>query len=502
MPLCTSIHDIKTLIASFHPLVVIETPEEERVDSILQTAAAELRIALFEWSITRGLRRRTPLAETFGNKITGTDSPLGMLKHIESLTVEAIYLLKDFGSYLQNPTVARQLREVAQHFTRTRSAIVLSGKTVALPRDLQYLGVHYELALPNQEELRKVFRTVIASLQTTHRARVELGPGEEQQLLRALRGLTLNEARQTIAHAVVTDGKFSTADIRHVLQRKAQVLRDDGLLEYFPAADNPYELAGFDRLKQWLARASIGFSPEAQQLNLTPPKGILLVGVQGCGKSLTAKVIAREWQLPLLKLDAGSLFDKYLGESEKNLRKAMAQAEAMAPVVLWIDEIEKGMAPSSGPGEGDGGVSRRIFGTFLTWLQEKRADGFVVATANNLQLLPPELLRKGRFDEIFFVDLPTPDEREGIFRIHLEHRKQDPARFDLPALMAATDGFSGAEIEQATIAGLYRALHRKQALTTELLLEELRETVPLSISRREDITALRTMARERFVPVS
>ncbi len=497
----TSVHDIKTLISSFHPLLVVETSEEDRVRAILDTAAAELRMAIFEWSVTRGLRRRDPVSGRSG-KIVGGESPLGLLKHEETLTVEAIYLLKDFGAYLENPAVARQLREVAQQFTRTRSAIVLSGRSVDLPEDLQHLSVYYKLELPKQDELQKIFDTTVASLQSTHRIRVELSPVEEEEFVQALRGLTLNEARQTIAHATIADGKLSASDVRHVLDRKAQVLRDGGLLEYFPAADNPYELAGFDRLKAWLARARTGFSPEAQELNLTPPKGILLVGVQGCGKSLTAKVIAREWRLPLLKLDAGSLFDKYLGESEKNLRKAIRQAEAMAPAVLWIDEIEKGLAPSSGPGESDGGVGRRMFGTFLTWLQEKRADVFVVATANDLQVLPPELLRKGRFDEIFFVDLPDAREREGILRIHLGLRKQDAARFDLAALVAASDGFSGAEIEQVTIAGLYRALHQKKDLTTELLLEEIRETIPLSVSRREDVERLRAIARERFVPVS
>ncbi len=500
MPSAT-IHDIKTLISSYHPLLVLETSEEDRIHAILDTAAAELRMALFEWSVTRGLRRRDSQTQ-FRGQISGGGSPLGVLKHIETLTVDAIYLLKDFEVYLQDPAVTRQLREVAQAFTRTRSAVVLSGRSIALPENLQHLAAYYELELPKESELLKLYDTTVESLRTTHRIRIELSTQEEQEFVSALRGLTLNEARQTIAHAAITDGKLNASDVRHVQDRKAQILRDGGLLEYFPAADNPYELAGFDRLKQWLARARMGFSPEAAQLNLTPPKGILLVGVQGCGKSLTAKVIAREWRLPLLELDAGRLFDKYLGESEKNLRKAISQAEGMAPVVLWIDEIEKGMAPSGGSGAGDGGVSRRMFGTFLTWLQEKRAEVFVVATANDLQLLPPELLRKGRFDEIFFVDLPDPAEREGILRIHLELRKQDPDAFDLAALVAASEGYSGAEFEQATIASLYRALHDRKPLTTERLLAEMRETVPLSVSRREDVARLRALARERFVPVS
>jgi SpoVK/Ycf46/Vps4 family AAA+-type ATPase len=244
----------------------------------------------------------------------------------------------------------------------------------------------------------------------------------------------------------------------------------------------------------------MGFTQEARALNLSPPRGLLIVGVPGCGKSLAAKVIARDWKLPLVKLDAGRLFDKYIGESEKNFRKAIAMAESMAPLVLWIDEVEKGMVATGG-GEADAGLSRRLFGAFLTWLQEKRQEVFVVATANDLSILPPELLRKGRFDEIFFVDLPDLQEREAILKIHLTLRKQDPVAFDLAKIVAACDGFSGAEIEQAVVASMYRALSLKKPLDTELLLEEIRHTRPLSTSRREDIERLREMARDRFVNV-
>lgn len=227
----------------------------------------------------------------------------------------------------------------------------------------------------------------------------------------------------------------------------------------------------------------------------------MLVGVPGCGKSLAAKAIAREWMLPLLKLDAGRLFDKFIGESEKNFRKAIEMAEALAPIVLWIDEIEKAMVAGGGNGEADAGLSRRLFGAFLTWLQEKKHEVFVVATANDLSSLPPELLRKGRFDEIFFVDLPDDTERASIWRIHLGLRKQDSAQFDLDKIVSASDGFSGAEIEQAVVAALYRALHQKTPLTTDLLIEELAHTIPLSVTRQEEIDALRQTAHGRFVNV-
>jgi SpoVK/Ycf46/Vps4 family AAA+-type ATPase len=311
--------------------------------------------------------------------------------------------------------------------------------------------------------------------------------------------MTLQQARKVIAFAALDDGKLTQEDVKRVLQRKVQVLHEEGLLDYIPVAMNPAQLGGFEGLKQWLARARVGFSAQAKAFNLPAPRGILIVGIQGCGKSLAAKTIAREWQMPLLKLDAGRLYDKFIGESERNFRRAVTLAETMAPAVLWIDEIEKSMGQSDS--DADGGLSRRLFGYFLTWLQEKSEDIFVVATANDLSRIPPELLRKGRFDEIFFVDLPDEQERAAIWQIHLMRRKQDPRRFQLPELVQATDGFSGAEIEQVIIAALYRAIHEKRPVNTELIIESVKATVPLSISRREDLHALRHLAQERFVSV-
>jgi len=320
-------------------------------------------------------------------------------------------------------------------------------------------------------------------------------------ILRALGGLTLDQARQAIAYAVLEDGRLDAGDVAGVLHRKARMIREGGLLEYFPYEENRFSLGGFAKLKTWLARAQLGFSAEAAKYRLRPPKGVLVVGVQGCGKSLAAKCIARQWKLPLLKLDAARLYDKFIGESEKNFRSACRIAESMAPAVLWIDEIEKGMSTGSS-GTGDGGLSRRLFGAFLTWLQEKREEVFVVATANDLSILPPELLRKGRFDEVFFVDLPRDEERAEIFCIHLELRNLDRSEFDLDRLIAASSGFSGAEIEQAIVTALYRVLHERRAVDTAAVLDALAETVPLSVSRREDIDRLRATSRERFVPVS
>lgn len=494
MKFSTSAHDIKTLVLSFHPVIAIETVEEGRVRSLLQTVTQDLKMPLFEWKITQGL---VPLSSHAALPLT--KSPMQLLQYLSKFRGEGVFHLKDFTQHLKDPILIRQFRDVAEQFTQTRSAIVLTDASLQVPAPIQHSIVHYNLHLPGRDELYNTITTVVQSLRRTSRIQVKLQAEDISGLLQALSGMTLNQARQAIAYAALVDGQLSKQDIERVLTHKAQLIESEGLLEYFPAEDNLYELGGFAKLKTWMQRAYIGFSDQAQSLNLTPPKGILLVGIQGCGKSLAAKAIAREWQLPILKLDAGRLYDKYIGESEKNFRKAIALAESMAPTVLWIDEIEKGFGVTSS--DADGGLSRRLFGSFLTWMQEKSHHVFVVATANDLSQLPPELLRKGRFDEIFFVDLPDAQERHTILQIHLQLRKQDPQQFNLADLVAATVGFSGAEIEQAVITALYRALYLKQPLDTAMLLEEIGATVPLSTSRREDIQQLRAIAQERFVSV-
>lgn len=330
-----------------------------------------------------------------------------------------------------------------------------------------------------------------------HRTVVELQPEEMQALVQAMTGMTLKQARQVLAYAALDDGKLTMGDVDRILHRKTQLIRAGGILDYLPLEDNRVEWGGFANLKQWLARAQVGFSPAAKALNLSPPKGILIVGIQGCGKSLAAKAIAREWKMPLLKLDAGRLYDKYVGESEKNFRKAISLAESMSPAVLWIDEIEKSLGATGT--DTDGGLSRRLFGSFLTWMQEKSQEVFVVATANDISQIPPELLRKGRFDEIFYVDLPDLQERGAILRIHLTLHKQDPRDFDLPTLLQVTEGYSGAEIEQAVIAALYRALYLEKPLDTDLLVQEIQGMIPLSVSRKEHLHQLRTLAQDRFI---
>ena len=490
----TSVHDLKGLVLSFHSLIGIETVEEDRVRSLLIEVALDLKLPFYEWSLTSGFNRLR------GATIDGTQDALAALKHIHQIeNTDAIYLLKDMARHLDNPNIARSLREVAQKLTSTRSAIVLTGDPLDLPKDFEALAVRFTLEMPDITELRDVIRTVVDSISMRQRVQIDLSRDDALRLVQALQGLTVNQARQVIAQAIVEDGRLSAADIHTVIRCKGQMIERGGILEFFPIEENTFEIGGFARLKAWLESARVGFSPEAKDLNLNAPKGVLFVGVQGCGKSLAAKFVAREWQLPLLKLDAGRLYEKYVGESEKNFRKATALAEAMAPVILWIDEIEKAFA-QGGSAESDGGLSQRLFGSFLTWLQEKKDEVFVVGAANDLMNVPPELLRKGRFDEIFFVDLPTHEERMAIFTIHLRLRKQNPDNFDLSALADATEGFSGAEIEQTVISALYRSLQKKQPLTVEGLIEAARSTTPLSVSRAEDIAQVREVGK-RFTPV-
>jgi len=504
------VHQFQTLLLSYHPIIVIETVEEERVEALLKEAVQQMKMALFEWSVTRGLYRSpnvenrwadecAPVGNHKPSALEHTVDPANMLNHLQDVMVRGVFWLKDFGKHLSDPVVARQFREIAQLFSQNRSAIVVSGSDIPIPAEIAHDVVYFDLKLPGRDELQQVVTEVVRSLSARNRIQVQIQAQEMQSLVFALRGMTLKQARQVVAYAALEDGKLTASDVDRILQRKAQVIREENILEYLPSGGNTPHLGGFAGLKHWLERARVGFSPQAQALNLTPPKGILIVGIQGCGKSMAAKAIAHDWKLPLLKLDAGRLYDKYVGESEKNFRQVTKLAESMAPCVLWIDEIEKSLGVCEG-GE-DSGLSRRLFGSFLTWMQEKSQEVFVIATANDISKIPPELLRKGRFDEIFFVDLPDEIDRAAIWKIHLTQRKQNPQDFDLPDLITVTNGYSGAEIEQAVIIALYNALYLRKPLDTELLLNAIRSTVPLSISRREHLETLRAIAKERFVSV-
>jgi SpoVK/Ycf46/Vps4 family AAA+-type ATPase len=366
-----------------------------------------------------------------------------------------------------------------------------------MPPSIEHLFTPLSLHALTPEAYHSFVQAVLRDLAGRLHVEVKLSSADVSQLLSALHGLTFFEVRKIITQAVIEDGILGREDIVRVLDAKRQIIERSGVLEYFPHEHALGDVAGLDELKGWLRKRQAAFEDpkKAKEYGLSPPKGLLLIGVQGCGKSLCAKAVAAEWKLPLIRLDPSNLYNRYVGESEKNLKRATKLAEAMSPCVLWMDEIEKALSQE----DAEGGPAQRIFGTFLAWLQDKKESVFVIATANDISKLPPELMRKGRFDEIFFVDLPAEAARRRILEIHLERRKRDPAKFDLLRLVDLTEGFSGAEIEQAVVSALYTAFSRQEDLTTEAIAEEVELTKPLSVTMAERIDALRDWAKDRAV---
>jgi SpoVK/Ycf46/Vps4 family AAA+-type ATPase len=357
----------------------------------------------------------------------------------------------------------------------------------------------FELTLPDERELEQILKHTLRARSEEVPVQVYLNRRDLDTIIRNLKGLTRRQARQIILDAVCGDSRFDISDVNHILAQKRRLLQSAGLLEYVEAPVDLEEIGGLVRLKNWLNQRRCALSKDAAEFGITAPKGVLMLGVQGAGKSLAAKAVATAWQMPLMRMDVGALYDKYIGESERRLHDTLKQAEMMAPIVLWIDEIEKAFA-SAASRSVDGGLSQRMFGALLTWMQERAGGVFTIATANDIEALPPELLRKGRFDEIFFVDLPTFDARAQIFAIHLKKRSRDPGQFDLAALAAASDGYSGAEIEQAVVAGLHTAFADQQQLTTKHILAALEGSPPISVTMRERIADLREWAQGRCVP--
>jgi SpoVK/Ycf46/Vps4 family AAA+-type ATPase len=372
---------------------------------------------------------------------------------------------------------------------------------IELPSELGPLTALHTLALPGPDELKRIVKQAIVACERDGPVTVRLPDADLDRLVERLRGFTAFEAERAVTRAIVQDRTLDAGDIDTIIEIKKELLRKDGVLEYVAPEENLAEVGGFENLKGWLGKRAKAFAPEARQYGIEWPRGILLLGVQGGGKTLVARAVAKEWGLPLLKLEAARLYDKYIGETEKNLERALQTAEHMAPCVLMIDELEKGLSYSAGA-DSDAGLSKRVFGRLLGWLQDRKAPVFVVATSNNINELPPELTRKGRFDEIFFVDLPTPAERREIFAVHLRKRKRNPALFDLDALAAASEGFTGAEIEQAVVSALYTAFSKGMEVTSAIIAAELSATRPLSVTRAEEVTALRDWARDRTVTAS
>jgi AAA+ superfamily predicted ATPase len=493
--------ELDTLVRARYPLVYLVTWEEQRLDAHLDQLAQQHGKALWSWTITKGLRRAGG-ARTGTPEAEGAREPSAALEAIGKLSDPSLVVLKDFHPYLGDPTVVRALRDLAHALKSTYTTVILLSPTLAIPPELEKEISVLDVPLPTFQELFGLLKEIATVVRRGNLAKVELTKEDAEAMVKAAQGLTLAEAENAFAKAIADDGRLKREDVVLVLEEKRQVIRKSGLLEYFAAEQRLDDVGGLELLKGWLDRRAASFGEAARRFGLPEPKGLLLLGVQGCGKSLTAKAVAAQWGLPLLRLDMGRIFSGLIGSSEENLRKAIRVAESVAPVVLWIDEIEKGLSGVRSSDSSDSGVTARVFGTLLTWLQEKTAPAFVVATANRIDALPPELLRKGRFDEIFFIDLPQQAERREILRIHLRRRRRDPAAFDLGALAHATDGFSGAELEQAIVSALYDAFAEGSDLLERHLVKAVGETKPLSVTMSEEIDRVRDWARTRTRPAS
>ena len=486
-------HDLELILKSHIPIVVVESHEERRVLDILTRLTLGLAKPLFKWTITEGLERVDIDLEPQRVHSEATD----VLRHIKASQKDAIYVLADFHPYLEEAMHIRLLKDIALSHQQTGSHIVLISHELKVPDELLKFTAHFELAMPNNNELEQLVRdTANEWAKKNHGKQVHTDRKTLDAMVNNLSGLTLRDARRLTRNAIYNDGALTQNDLPAVMEAKYDLLNSEGVLAFEYDTASFSEVGGLNKLSDWLKQRRSVFNGEVDNKGLDMPKGTLLLGVQGCGKSLAARSVAGVWNVPLLRLDFGALYNKFHGESERNLRESLKTAEVMAPCVLWMDEIEKGIAV----GDNDGGTSRRMLGTLLTWMSEKKAAVFIVATANDIERLPPELIRKGRFDEIFFVDLPKSEVRWTIFRIHLEKRELKPDEFDLGVLTEASDGFSGAEIEQAVVAALYSAHALEEPVATRHLLHEIKTTRPLSVVMAEKIDQLRNWASERTVP--
>jgi len=489
-----ALHDLAVLLRSRHGLIHLETGDEERARTLLYHVSDRVGLPLFEWSRARGLRR-------VGNaeSVYDTQEFDKALTHILHAGIDALYHLEGVaqGAFDSEVTLALA-REVESDLKPRLGAVVFTGPGLEIPQAIRQRVALVELPGPSEAEFRALLGQIIRDVSERQHVEVELSDDETAHLMNHLAGLTLMEAEKILTKALVEDGRLAADDIEHIARHKRAIVEQDGLLEYYPLEASLSDVADLRGFKAWLAqRTAVVRDPvRAREMGLPFPKGVLLMGVPGCGKSLSAKALASEWQMPLLRLDPSVLYNKYIGETEKNFRRAMRTAERMSPVVLWIDEIEKAFSAGT---EADGGVSQRLLGSFLSWLQERQGDVFVIATANDVQRLPPELVRKGRFDELFFVDLPDPETRREIFEIHLRTRQRDPAEFALAELVELTEGFSGSELEQVVVSGLYTAFAEGGHLEDSHLHDAATSTRPLSLTMAERIERLRGWAQGRTV---
>jgi SpoVK/Ycf46/Vps4 family AAA+-type ATPase len=490
-------NELETLIRARYPLIYVITWEEDRVMGELDTISSNLNKKIFEWTINRGISRYRHALDGKPEGRKGTKDPILALKEIAEIPDPAVFVLKDFHAYMKDSSVVRGLRDLTSSLRHTYTSIVILSPVLEIPPELEKDVTIVDFPLPSREELEKLLHQIQADIQENPAFTIDLQGDAKEKILEAAIGLTVNEAENVFAKTLVSTGRLSAAEVPFIYAEKKQIIRKTGVLEYIDVEDHLSGIGGMKQLKNWLIKRQLAFSDRARNFGLPSPKGVLFLGVQGCGKSLCAKAVSNFWEVPLLRLDMGRLFSSFVGSSEQNVRRAITIAESVSPVILWIDEIDKGFAGLQSSTFSDSGTTARVFGTLITWLQEKKKPVFVIATANDVEVLPPELLRKGRFDEIFFVDLPNEDERKEIFFIHIKKRNRDPRDFDLAALAAQSNGFSGAEIEQAVIAALYDAYEKDQELSTDFILKAIKDTFPLSATMREEIESRRQWAKGR-----
>ena len=482
--------ELSFLIRARYPLIHLSTYEESRCLQVIRELCRKRTSELYVWSRTEGTLKDHESANDIKD-------PMAILKWYEetAATDKSVLVLKDFHPYLKEPTVVRKLRDLAHQLKGRPKNILFVSALLPIPPELVKEVTVLEVPLPSRAEVESLIKKAAEVVQTESSEPIDV-----DSLIDAATGLTYDEIENVFAKSIVSTGKLERRLIR---EEKRQIVKKSGVLEFVENEQmTSHKIGGLSLLREWLEGRKAGLSAEARALRLPVPKGILLVGVPGCGKSLTALTVGKEWELPLLRLDLGRVFSGLVGSSEGNIRGALATCEAVAPCVLWVDEIEKGLSGTKSSGQSDGGTTSRVFGTLLTWMQEKKSTVFVVATANDISQLPPEFLRKGRFDEIFFVDLPRADEREEIFRIHTDRFDWSADGFDAKALAEKADGFSGAEIEQALVAARYAAFGRNETFTQDHIVQAIVETVPLSKTMGDRLDGLRDWAKHRARPAS
>ena len=487
----SSADEIEVLLRAKYPLIYVVSPEEARVERAIKDVGLRRGRKFVTWSITEGF------VGSEHDNFTDSKDPLRALEEILKFESKALFVLRDYHPFLKDPTIVRRLRDLGKELKFKKHGgkhVLLLSPLLKIPTEIEKEIAVIDFDLPDREEIGRCVKSLIRSLPNDRATLVREDPAFGERVIEAALGLTLEEAENTFSKSIIKTGDF---DLDTILQEKKNIIRKSGILDYFQSDDRFSDVGGLDVLKDWLTKRQNAFSQEARKFGLPLPKGILLIGVPGCGKSLTAKAVGARWKMPLLRLDVGKVFGGLVGSSEENIRKAIRTAEAVAPSILWLDELEKGFSGVGSSGQTDSGTTARVFGTFITWLQEKTEPVFVIATANDVSALPPELLRKGRFDEIFFVDLPDPGERHDIFDIHIRKKDRPVAEFDITRLVASTQGFSGSEIEQVIISAMYDAFDAGADIDTDRLVTAAQEIIPLSYTMKERIDRLREWAKTR-----